>query len=216
MFADAARLFWQLKCQAGHGPSVAATRIYGFGCQVSARHVLTALHVVNEADPRVLLDDGLWNCDVVGDWPARDLALLRVTSVAKPVGSSTVKPQRFPQLSERQPSIGETLGYLASLSLNDESGSSSGHTYFGQGHVAFFSQNRSRELVFAMAGGAIQKGFSGGPVFTPTGDLVGVLVEALEYVPDLSHPFRSASAVAILAPIGPIAKAIADIISRDA
>jgi hypothetical protein len=172
--------------------------------------------VVNESEPRVLLDDGLWNCEIAGDWPARDLALLRVTSVAKPLGSSTGKPQRFPQLSERQPSIGETLGYLASLSLNDESGSSSGHTYFGQGHVAFFSQNRGHEVVFALAGGAIQKGFSGGPVFAPTGELVGVLVEALEYVPDLSHPFRAASAVAILAPVGPIAKAIANIISHDA
>jgi hypothetical protein len=213
MFKNAARQYWQLKCQVGHGATLQGTKLFGLGCRLSPTHVLTAFHLVSAKGPRVLLGDGLWNCDLEQKWVDRDLALLRITSVAKQLGPADEQQPVYPSVSSENPFLGASLGYLASLSLTSESGESSSHTYFGHGHVAFFTQNSHKQLVFALAGGAIQKGFSGGPVFSSNGLLTGVLVEALQYVPDLGHPSRAANAVALFSPVAPIAKELASLVN---
>lgn len=215
MFENAARLYWQAKCEVGHGPTVKETRIYGYGCQIAPGVVLTARHVIGSTGARVLLDDGLWNADLAGEWPERDIALLRTSSLAKALGAGTGISTAYPRLSDSKPALGQVLGYVGSLVLNHAAFKATRHTYFGQGHVAFFTKNRDGELVFALAGGAIQKGFSGGPVFTPAGELTGVLVEALEYMPDLNHPARATNVVALLMPIAPIAEAISRLIASE-
>ena len=166
--------------------------------------MLTAAHVYRQYQlPTVLLTNGLWECAVVREWEQLDISLVRVTKQLKATGIGE-EPEEYPALSSRLPSLGASLGYIGWLNLLDESGKRSGRTYFGQGHVAFFEKGLKGQTLLAIAGSAVQQGFSGGPVFTVDGTLSGVLFEALQYVPELPHPVQQVNSLPLVSPIAKI------------
>jgi S1-C subfamily serine protease len=81
--------------------------------------------------------------------------------------------------------------------------------------VAYFEQGSNGELLFAMQGPTIEKGFSGGPVFSDDGRLYGVLVQAVQHAPNLSERALQIDSLALLSPIGRIAAEISELIDRD-
>lgn len=201
MFQNAARQYWRLKAQVGDEAG-----IKGMGCRIAPTFVLTAMHVVQGVKSgKAILDDGLWRWSLNRTWPQRDLALLELVDCTKPICGADPAATTFPSIADAQPFLGQSLGYLAHLSLRDEYGERSSHTYFGHGHVAFFKTGDAGEILFALGGGAIQRGFSGGPVFEPNGRIVGVLVQSLQYMPNLDHPLQGPSTLALFSPVAPIA-----------
>jgi hypothetical protein len=215
MFSKAASRYWTLYCHVGGGNGATARKVHGLGCRLSPFHVLTAAHVFRDYEwPTALLGDGLWRCSVVKAWPDLDIALLCKTTHVRINGTGQAQME-YPRLSERIPSLGCSLGYIGYLSLLEESGKRKGRTYFGQGHVAFFESGRNNQILLAVAGSAVQQGFSGGPVFTSDGVLTGVLVEALQYVPDLPHPVPGVNSLPLVAPIAEIHAEVSSLL-RDA
>ena len=175
MFVDACKQYWPLSCHVGSSESGAS----GLGCALSPAFVLTAHHVYQGNGPPVVVNTGgLWRCSVVREWVEDDLALLRKEEKIKTAGADPVGT--FPGWSTRMPSLGQSLGFLASLRGPRL------RTYFGQGHIAFFDGEEG--LRFGLAGALVQRGFSGGPVFDPDAKLVGVLVEAYQFPTNLEPP----------------------------
>jgi hypothetical protein len=197
LFSDACRLYWSLKCHVG--PAQTAR---GLGCALTPRHVLTAKHVFGD-DPRptVASSLGIWSCRVLREWPDADLAVLEQRELLRPADMS--EPKRYPEVSSKMPGLGQSLGYLAELHAPKAC------TYFAQGHVAFFQKGEADELLFGLAGGLIQRGFSGGPVFTPAGQLVGVIVQSFQFVADLEH--RAVVSLPLFSPLARIAGELADL-----
>ncbi len=206
MFSIVAPKYWSLYCHVGGTSDSEPGKIHGLGCRVGRRLVLTAAHVYGQYDsPTVLLTDGLWKCSVLKAWPDLDVALLSA-DVAIKKKAKAEEPTEFPALATRIPTMGTSLGYIGWLKLMDESGQRKGRTYFGQGHVAFFDEGLRGQTLIAVDGSAVEQGFSGGPAFTSDGVLCGVLVQALQYAPELSHPLRQVNALPLVSPIAPVSR----------
>lgn len=208
MFVSTCSLFWPLRCNVGGG-NQSAGKMHGMGCAISKKGVLTARHVYAQDCyewPVVLHDEGLWRCKVVQEWPDLDLALLEKDELVHE--AALEKPTLFPEFHPGVLQLGQSLAYLAWLSTRAENGTERSVTYFGQGHVAFF--DGEKEPSFALAGGVIQKGFSGGPVFSASGQLAGVLVRSFQFIANLSHPVPQPISIPIVSPVSPVA----DFLSR--
>ncbi len=166
MFSLAASKYWSWFCHVGGASSSDTGLIYGLGCRIGKKHVLTAAHVFEQYEfPTAMIADGLWKCSVEKNWHNRDVAVLRIENILKKNGRSD-EIAEFPSLANQSPKIGTSLGYIGRLKLLDEAGQSKGRTYFGQGHVAFFEEGLRGQTLLAVDGSAVEKGFSGGPVFT--------------------------------------------------
>jgi hypothetical protein len=204
MFSIAASKYWNLYCHVGSTNGTAPARVHGLGCRIGPGFVLTAVHVYQQyQSPTVLLTNGLWECAVVQEWEQLDISLIRVTKQLKANGKGE-EPEVYPSLASRIPSLGASLGYIGWLNLLDESGKHRGRTCFGQAHVAFFEKGLKGQTLLAIAGSAVQQGFSGVPVFEADGTLSGVLVEALQYVPELHHPVQQVNSLPLVSPIARI------------
>jgi len=107
------------------------------------------------------------------------------------------------------------LGCMAWLRLLKEDGEPQGRTYFGQGHVAYFESGANDELLFALQGPTIEKGFSGGPVFSADGQLYGVLVQAVQHAPRLDERVLQINSMALFSPVGKLASEITKLIQDD-
>ena len=201
MFQDATRIYWALKSHVGSG-----RESRGLGCLLSSRHVLTAHHVyAGVGEPTALAPGGVWRCRAIAEWPDLDLGVLQTVDLLKP--SDVLVPTVFPAFDGNMPGLGQSLGFLAWLT-------SGRHrvTYFGQGHVAFFEPRERKALRFALAGAAVQRGFSGGPVYTPAGQLVGILVECFQFAANLEHP--ALVSMPMFSPVAPVADELRKIISE--
>ncbi len=204
MFCRAAPRYWILHCHVGGTSDASAGRLFGLGCRVGSRLVLTAAHVYEKHDtPTVLLSDGLWLCSVAKEWSSLDIGLLRAERLLER-RSEPNEPTVFPQLSAKVPLLGTSLGYIGWLSLLEPNGDARGRTYFGQGHVAFFERGRRGQTLLAVDGSAVERGFSGGPAFTQDGELCAVLVQALQYAPNLGDTARQLNSLPLVSPIAPI------------
>ena len=208
MFSSAATAYWNLYCHVGAVRGNQSPRLCGLGCRVSNAHLLTAAHVYANSDyPIAALTDGLWKCVVVKEWQDLDIALLQKVKLLKKKAEPQ-EPLYIPAISDKVPGLGTSLGYIGWLKLQDEDGKDSGRTYFGQGHVAFIYEGSQGQLLLAVDGSAVEQGFSGGPVFRANGELVGVLVEALQYAPKIGDTVRQFNALPMISPLSHIATEI--------
>ena len=210
MFSEAASKYWGLYCHVGGTNDATVGKVHGLGCRLTASHILTAQHVFDDyAYPTVALSDGIWKCKVVKAWPDQDIALLRKTKLVKPTGEPE-NEMAYPTLARELPDLGCSLGYIGWLAV--AAGRVRGKTrgrnaYFGSRAFGFFEFSESapdHRVLLAVAGSAVQQGFSGGPVFTHDGVLIGVLVKSLQYVPNLAHEIRTVNSLPLVAPIGKI------------
>jgi len=121
-------------------------------------HVVTADHVIPEAETEVTLDrkEGTWSAEVVGRDPANDLALLRISG--RPVGAKPL----WQRATANRPRPGSELLLVGSP--------------FGLGGTVTTGvvSRVSRKLIQTDA--AANPGNSGGPAVDRQGRVVGVLV----------------------------------------
>ena len=215
MFEQAAARYFRLWTFVGRVERQQSAKVFGLGCHLAPGLVLTAAHVYAGAgEPTVSINGGLWACSVAAEWPDRDIAVLRAERKLQSLGSDDTAPP-YPQLAADLPRVGMQLGCMAWLKLLDPNGETRGRTYFGQGHIAYFDRGASGELLFAMQGPTIEKGFSGGPVFSSDGQLYGVLVQAVQHAPNLSERVLQINSMALLSPVGRVAADISKLIESD-
>jgi hypothetical protein len=73
-------------------------------------------------------------------------------------------------------------------------------TSFSAAYISFRVPD-SKPIRFGLNGGVIQRGFSGSPVFTAKGELVGVIVQSMKYCADYDQPLGSIHTFSIISPI---------------
>jgi hypothetical protein len=214
MFRDAARQYWSLKCNVGGGNDVQKGKLHGLGCLLTPRHILTAGHVwENISDryswPVVLKHDGLFRCTVLHHDPGIDLMLLQCTDKLAPGELS--EPASFPAVYPDFPWWGQSVGFLTSLHLTMTGPKPRSCTSFSQASVSMFVNDEESRNLFVLDGGTIQKGSSGGPVFTAKGELVGVIVQSFQFVPDQDHPLPHVVTLPVMSAVLPLNKMIAEL-----
>jgi S1-C subfamily serine protease len=216
VFEQAAAQFFRLWTFVGRTDHEQTPAIHGLGCRIAPGLVLTAAHVyAGGVAPTVGIDGDVWVCSVAAEWADRDIAVLRAERKIRSFDPDRNSVPPYPQLATDLPRVGMQLGCMAWLRLREPDGNTRGRTYFGQGHVAYFEEGAHGELLFAMQGPTIEKGFSGGPVFSDDGRLFGVLVQAVQHAPNLSEQVLQIDSLALLSPVGKIAAEIAELIDRD-
>lgn len=206
MFTEAARLHFQTCCDIGGGSPNVHGKLFGKGCWLSDKHVLTALHVWQGISddyewPVAIRHDGLYKCEIAFEQADADLLILR--TVEKLKHANLHQPVKYPGISANQAFLGKTVGYLATLKVPNACDTES-HTYFASACVSMFMQTgASQGLYFALTGGLIQRGFSGGPVFEANGDIIGVLVQSLRFPVDPQNPTLSITTIPLMSPVLP-------------
>jgi hypothetical protein len=176
--------------------------VLGAGCLLTADRLITAQHLVLETQAaggslRVIKVDGSFECRVIWQNAASDLAILRTTRCLQP--STQSLPAAYPHIASALPQQGMLLGYMATLKRTG--GAVTNNKYFASGFVSFLNYHRDKAIRYVLASGFIEAGFSGGPVFLPDRSLVGVLVSSCQFLSNIlgvnvPHAFPEAVALA--------------------
>jgi hypothetical protein len=207
MFTEAARLHFQTCYDVGGGSRNVQGKLFGKGCWLSENHILTALHVWQGISdvyewPVAIRHDGLYKCEIAFEQTDADLLVLK--TVEKLKHADFPQPVQYPGISANQPFLGTTVGYLATLKIPNAADDTDDRTYFASASVSMFMEaGASKGVFFALAGGLIQQGFSGGPVFEASGDVIGVLVQSLRFPVDPTNPLLSIATIPIMSPVQP-------------
>jgi hypothetical protein len=215
MFSNACRFYWNLVCSIGGGSPTIKGKLHGKGCLLSPNHAITALHVVTGMVQRykwpvIMKHDGLFKCEVMLQSNELDIALLRATE--KIEDFSLDQPSGYPTVASSNPFLGMSVGFIGVISLEGES-KNERHTTFSQASTSyFFVDERHKGPRFALTGGLIQQGFSGGPVFTANLELVGLIVMSQRFALDMEHPLASLYNLPVMSALSPLKKQIATIL----
>ena len=131
MFEKACKLYWNLVCSVGNNG-----RAYGKGCMLTQRHAITALHVVkgpqrHKACPTIMKHDGLFACEVLLGSEQFDVALLCATKQIR--SFEPAQPEGYPSISATKPFLGLSVGYIGSLTIEDDE--EKGRTHFFLKHA---------------------------------------------------------------------------------
>ena len=129
-------------------------------------HVITNFHVIQEANAaRVTLSDqSVWKADLVGVFPDRDLAVLRIDAPKEKLKPINVGSSKDLQVGQKVYAIGNPFGLDSTLTtgiisaLNRE--------------IDSVTQRKIRGVIQTDA--AINPGNSGGPLLDSAGRLIGV------------------------------------------
>jgi Trypsin-like peptidase domain len=219
MFEQAAQQHFEWHCQVG-GTSIDRKGIcVGMGCFLTDNIVLSAAHVwgaVREKYewPCVVHSTGGFRCEVLREWPAWDVIVLRTKALIR--DSAVTKTQRTPRpsqpvLSQERMYLGREVGVFSRLSLMNEEDSLS---LFTSGRVSsfHFPTDDNQRLKYGLANTVVQKGFSGSAVFLADGSIVGVLVQTLSFPVDLEHPSLGRYVLPIVSPLYEIREEIAGLL----
>jgi Trypsin-like peptidase domain len=173
---------------------------------ITARHLIE--HVGKKYEwPVVFKHDGVFKCRILFSAWNFDVALLEATERLEP--ASFDEPAEYPRLFSEMPSWGMTVGYLGSLRTLERGGIENHGTYFSAAHIStFLPGGDDKSRYYLLTGGVVQRGFSGGPVFTPSSELLGLVIQSLRFLGD---PQDLRSAVYTLPVITPLAPFIGEI-----
>lgn len=218
MFQSACAKYWNWQCSIGGGSSSHAGKIFGMGCLLSENYILSARHVWTGIQreyewPVILKYDGLFKCEIAFESEEQDVILLKTVQKVKETSSG--QPTGSPKLSRKKMSVGDSVGFISHLKLFDVQNVKRGHTCFSHGYVAFFLQNTSPGVRYAISSTVIQKGFSGSPVFYADCSLSGVLVETVSFRADLHEEGAPIYKLPVVAPIFPIFDQLSSIVSQE-
>ena len=217
MFQKACQIFWDVNCQVGGGKNQ-KQGLHGMGCEVSPLHILTARHVWEETSaqydyPIVMKHDGIFRSEVAFESADHDLLLLKCKK--KISDCNFQKPQSYPKIFGKSLSLGVSVGYITALHLPQPSGDTSRHTCFSSTSVSFdFKDAKTQTRLIVLGGGIMQKGFSGGPVFTVDGSLVGIIVQSLQFATDCGHFSATSYTLPVMSPLFPFKSKIESLISK--
>ena len=210
MFASACSKYAPLVCQIGGGSATVEGSLLGSGCLLSPTQFITARHIVHNIPkhltwPVVLKHDGLFRCEISYESVEQDISILRITDLIESVISAS--PTEYPVWPTSLPSLGMEVGYVGKLHLPG----SNPRMYFARSVVSMLASNSPAHGYKCMLSDAVfESGFSGSAVFTPDGQLHGIIVEAFQFYVDVGkqkvwhrHPVMSCLAP-ILASIRPL------------
>lgn len=211
MFTNACRFYWNLVCSVGGGSTTIKGKLHGKGCLLSPNHAITALHTVTDMFqrytwPLLMKHDGLFKCEVVLESKGLDVALLKTTE--KIEDFTLDQPLGYPTIFSSNPFLGLSVGFIGVISLEGET-ENERHTTFSQASTSyFFGDKQSDGLRYALTGGFVQKGFSGGPVFGTNSELIGLIVMSKRFALDMEQPLASLYNLPVMSPLSSLKKDI--------
>ena len=129
-------------------------------------HIVTNFHVIQEASGAkvTLADQSTWDAELVGAFPDRDLAVLRIHAPKDKLPPIAVGTSRDLQVGQRVYAIGNPFGLDQSLTLGIVSALNR--------EIESFAGRTIRGVIQTDA--AINPGNSGGPLLDSAGRLIGV------------------------------------------
>jgi hypothetical protein len=219
MFTKACSQYWDLQCYVGVGSLSSQGSVDGIGCLLAPDIIITARHIFNNTRqlnkwPVVAKFDGAFKCSIIYESKAHDIALLK--TVEKVDNLEHRKPSKYPVVSTKRPSLGNTAGYLSRLYTYKQTGGTDSYSYFSQGCISFMHPGDADNISFyGLTGGIIQRGFSGSPVITADGKLIGIIVQSLRLVTDSKDIHGSVTYVPVMSPLDLISKEIEEAIKKN-
>jgi hypothetical protein len=150
----------------------------GQGFSASPIHVITSDHVVRPildsgSSPIVVRNDGVFSCSLRFTEPATDVAVLKFEKRLKTFEASS--PTNFPKWPGTVIKQGMSLGYLTLLWRDAPGRGMQPSPYFVSAHASYLTLNDAGKIVWVLDGGFCELGFSGSPVFIPTGEIMGLV-----------------------------------------
>lgn len=186
MFERSAQLYFEAICSVGAGKNDVESVISGTGCQLSDTYVLTARHVWADkvADfewPVIHRYDGLWRCESAWESVPLDTLLLRVTD--RLVADTKSPPKVFPALASSAARLGMPVAYVSYLRLKHSGDDYDLHRCFCPSAIAYWDlAGGTGRVRVALSPAVVQEAFSGAPVFTRRGELLGIIVERCRWM----------------------------------
>ena len=198
MFQAACRLHLGTMARVGGVGDAGVGRSFGLGCAMSPRHVLTAAHVAQQGlqacgQASALVGMRLHRCEVVYRSDKLDLAVLQLGKVVFEHKDHWV-PDAFPKAASQRPGFGMSVGYMGVLRRAGDSYSS-----FSPASLSFFMRDGSGN--WALSGGFIESGFSGGPVFLPDGSVIGLMIQSMQFTGGADNQVPHLHTVPVMSPL---------------
>lgn len=183
MFQQACNLIRPSLCVVGNGST-----ILGTGFHVSPTIVITANHFfpAQGGSPTILNDSGVFQCSFHHQSPDRDIAILSVGGQISPQGDPQSHPMTLTCVASF-PQQGMTVGYMSILRKHDQ-GRDRRYNVFFDGAFTHEIGNGPQHSQWVINNGLMEEGFSGSPVFLPTGEIVGVIVRATQVMTFVNDP----------------------------
>jgi hypothetical protein len=181
MFQKACDLIYPCLCNVGGFSPPDNGRMFGMGCLIGTNLAITAKHV-DDAGIRecghaaVCTSAGLWASRTIFESEERDIALLKMENRVGDGKEGKALPNSFPGLGGVRFTYGLSVGYFGHLHRKDRFGKNTLHTCFAAASLSFLTRDVLR---WALSAGFAEEGFSGSPVFSREGLLVGVLTEIM-------------------------------------
>jgi len=207
MFQRAAQEHFCWHCSVGGGSEDGSGKVYGCGCLLHPRYVLTAAHIWNGVRethhwPIVTRPTGAFRCEVVQEWKEWDIMVLRLLQKLPRFPEEETVLQRYASLSDSRVFLGSHVGVISRLTLFDEFLSRDSKAHFSAGYVSMLWPAKDGQLeMHALSNIVVQRGFSGSPVFLPDGSIVGVLVQTISFPIDFEEPDGSRYVLPIMSPV---------------
>jgi hypothetical protein len=159
--------------------------------------------------PAVVTLDGLFRCDVAFYSEESDILLLRLLERVRKSPTSLEQPERYAQLGDDQIFLGSQVGFISQLKLHKTLDETSTRSHFSATFVSMLLPGKNATHVrFALSGTVMQKGFSGSPVFLPSGSIVGVLVESLSFRANFDDENAPIYVLPVISPVRPVIHAL--------
>jgi Trypsin-like peptidase domain len=223
MFTSSAAHFFDCTCSVGGGRygKPAVGRMHGMGCLLDKSHVLTAAHcwtgVQDEYEwPAVATLDGLYRCDVAFYSEESDILLLRLLERVLKSPTSLEQPERYAQLGDDQIFLGSQVGFISRLTLHKTFDETSTRSHFSAAFVSMLVPGKNATQVrFALSGTVMQKGFSGSPVFLPSGSIVGILVESLSFRANVDDENAPIYVLPVISPVRSVIHALRSVLETN-
>lgn len=187
-------------------------KTHGQAFYVGPKVAITARHVIEKYKSiGVARWDGTWRGDVQLEDKERDIAVIVLADCVKAEKSDEQKPV-FPVISDQIVRRGTSIGLMGRLRrVEAETGKSSSRTMFSAGYASFWP-SRYKTPHWAIQGPFAEPGFSGGPAFNTSGQLVGVITatESMQSAGPLSAPWE----FPVISELHPLRDAILGLIQK--
>lgn len=189
MFAAACEQYGPLLAQVGFGGGAR-----GMGVFVLPGIIATAKHVLQEPNVQIMSSDGFYQSEAVINVPGRDISLVRLGEMIRPIEHGCL-PFHWPKIASEKPRIGATLGYVTRL---QNSGVNAFQLHFACVHVSTILIDEDEPRIL-LTGATVERGMSGSPVFDRDAQLHGLIAQSANGLPIMVPLFQLAGPIAELA-----------------
>jgi hypothetical protein len=219
MYSKACSIYDYLVCRIGFNSKQDDNFDFkGLGCLLDNKYIITAAHVINSLNKSnlsaVCKYDGIYRFDVIYYSSEYDISILK--TVEKIYALDTTKKVSEPiAIYKNIPSVGLSVGYMGHFIYNEVFNEKTSTICFSQAYISFrdCTSYSKTSLFLGLSGGITQQGFSGGPVFTINGELVGVMSKLAPYIFDYDNPLKPLNSIPIITSLYPVYSEIDNLIN---